>query len=200
MSEKMSLAGIVLAGFTVLIIVKIYLESDWRNLTCIISTVDGNKYCVREQAKMDKVADLLAHTTKDLKRLVQYANEKYPDRDNVKRLVEGFNTKKIYEILPTSEYTAYSENKGEKLAFCTTKEKKANSELIDRHTLLFVGIHELSHIMTVSIGHKPEFWSNFKFLLELAKEAGIHEPKNYKDKPVEYCDMMITDNPYYDFE
>ena len=71
----MSLAGIVLAGFTVLIIVKIYLESDWRNLTCIISTVDGNKYCVREQAKMDKVADLLAHTTKDLKRLVQYANE-----------------------------------------------------------------------------------------------------------------------------
>ena len=44
MSERMSLAGIVLAGFTVLIIVKIYLESDWRNLTCIISTVDGNKY------------------------------------------------------------------------------------------------------------------------------------------------------------
>ena len=54
--------------------------------------------------------------------------------------------------------------------------------------------------MTVQIGHPPEFWANFKFLLELAKEANIHQPKNYKDKPVEYCDMMITDNPYYDFE
>ena len=71
MSEKISMAGLVLAGFTILIIIKIYLESDWRNLTCIISTVDGNKYCVREQAKMDQVADLLAHTTEDLKKLVK---------------------------------------------------------------------------------------------------------------------------------
>ena len=124
MTKRISLAGYVLAFFTVVMIIKIYLESDWKNLTCIISTVDGNKYCVREQSRMDQVANLLAHTTQDLKRLVEYANEKYPDRENVKRLVDGFNPKKIYEILPTSEYTAYSENKGEKLAFCTTKQKK----------------------------------------------------------------------------
>ena len=149
---------------------------------------------------MDQVADLLAHTTQDLKKLVEYAKEKYPDRENVQRLVNGFNPKKIYEILPTSEYTAYSENKGEKLAFCTTKQKKNGSELIDRDTLLFVGIHELSHIMTVSVGHEPEFWKNFKFLLELAKEANIHQPYDYKKNPIEYCGMMITDNPYYDLE
>ena len=200
MVERMSIAGYVLAFFTIVMIVKIYLESDWRNLTCIISTVDGNKYCVREQSRMDQVADLLAHTTSDLKRLVEAANEKYPDRENVKRLVDGFNPKKIYEILPTSEYTAYSENKGEKLAFCTTKEKNKGSELIDRETLLFVGIHELSHIMTVSVGHEPEFWKNFKFLLEIAKEAGIHQPYDYKKNPIKYCGMMITDNPYYDLE
>ena len=38
----------------------------------------------------------------------------FPKRDNVKRLVENFNPKKIYETLPTSKHTAYSENKGEK--------------------------------------------------------------------------------------
>ena len=35
---------------------------------------------------------------------------------------------------------------------------------------MFVAIHEIAHIMTKSIGHKPEFWNNFKFLLENAKE------------------------------
>ena len=69
--------------------------------------------------------------------------------------------------------------------------------LIDAHTLMFVAIHELSHVGTKSIGHKTEFWENFKFLLENAKEAGIHEPIDYKKKPVEYCSMKIKDNPYF---
>jgi predicted metal-dependent hydrolase len=65
-------------------------------------------------------------------------------------------------------------------------------------TLTFVGIHEIAHIMTKSVGHKDEFWNNFKFLLENAKEGGIYEPVDYKLKPREYCGMNITDNPYFD--
>jgi hypothetical protein len=73
-----------------------------------------------------------------------------------------------------------------------------NNNLIDDNTLMFVAIHELSHIMTKSIGHKTEFWQNFKFLLENAKESGIHTPVDYKKEPKEYCGMTIHDNPYYD--
>jgi hypothetical protein len=102
------------------------------------------------------------------------------------------------ETLPTSEYTAYSENKGEKLAFCLNKERQGETNMIDEHTLMFVAIHELSHIATKSIGHKTEFWDNFKFLLENAKECGVHKPKDYKEKPAQYCGMDIKDNPYYD--
>ena len=71
--------------------------------------------------------------------------------------------------------------------------------MIDENTLTFVGIHEVSHIMTKSIGHKPEFWRNFKFLLQNAKQIGIYEPVDYKKKPQPYCGMDITDNPYYDY-
>ena len=39
-------------------------------------------------------------------------------------MAKKFNPRKISETLPTSEFTAYSENKGEKLAFCTTTTKK----------------------------------------------------------------------------
>jgi predicted metal-dependent hydrolase len=102
------------------------------------------------------------------------------------------------ETLPTSKFTAYSENKGEKIAFCLNKEKQENEVLIDESTLTFVAIHELSHVMTKSIGHKSDFWENFKFLLEQAKEANIHNPVDYKAAPREYCGMKIHDNPYYD--
>ncbi len=176
----------------------IYFTSDEFQLKCIVSTVDGNKYCVRERSRLQEAADMLAKVNGKCKNLVDYVDEKYGDKENVKRLVKGYNPKKISETLPTSEYTAYSENKGEKLAFCLNKKKKGQSNMIDEHTLMFVAIHELSHIATKSIGHKKEFWDNFKFLLENAKEAGIHSPTDYKKKPVEYCGMDIKDNPYYD--
>ena len=175
-----------------------YFISDEFQLKCIVSTVDGNKYCVRERTKVQEAADLLAKVNVKCKSLVDYTGEKYGDRENVKRLVQGYDPKRISETLPTSEYTAYSENKGEKLAFCLNKTKQEKSTMIDEHTLMFVAIHELSHIATKSIGHKTEFWDNFKFLLENAKESGIHTPTDYKKTPVEYCGMDIKDNPYYD--
>ena len=194
---KIDLLGYVLIFFTLVICLKIYLESDVFNLKCIVSSKDGNRYCVRENKNIEKAADMLAEVTGKLKDLVKYVGEKYPDRENCQRLVKGFNPKKIMETLPTSEYTAYSENKGEKLAFCLNR-KKNGDNLIDLNTLTFVGIHELSHIMTKSVGHNEEFWNNFRFLLELAKEADIYQPVDYKKNPVEYCGMEITDNPYYD--
>mgnify|MGYP004406705025 CR=1 FL=1 len=189
--------GYVMIAFVVAIGLKIYFESDAFNLKCIVSDVDGNKYCVRERAKLQLAADLLARVTNKLKQLVKYMGETYPERENVKRLVKGFNPKKINEILPTSSYTAYSENKGEKLAFCTTTTKKGD-KLIDDNTLTFVGIHEIAHIMTKSIGHTKEFWQNMKYLLKNAAKIGIYTPIDYKRKPKEYCGMKITDNPYYD--
>jgi hypothetical protein len=185
--------------FVVFVCLKIYNESDAFNLKCIISDVDGERYCVRERNKMELAANLLANVTKRCKDLVIYCGKKYPEDENVQRLVQKFNPTKISETLPTSEFTAYSENKGQKLAFCLNK-KKDGTQLIDLNTLTFVAIHELSHVMTISEGHKQEFWKNFKFLLENAKAAGIYDPVDYKKNPEPYCGMDITDNPYYDFK
>ena len=196
--DKESVLIYVIIGFVIFVCLKIYSESDAYNLKCIISDVDGERYCVRERSKMSLAADLLANVTKKCKELVAYCGKKFPENEDVQRLVQKFNPTKISETLPTSEYTAYSENKGEKLAFCLNKEKDG-TQLIDENTLTFVAIHELSHIMTLSEGHKREFWQNFKFLLEQAKSANIYNPVDYKKNPESYCGMEITDNPYYDF-
>lgn len=194
---KTDILAAVLVAAIVMVCIKIYTDSDIYNLKCITSSVDGNEYCVRENSKMDQSADLLAKMTRKCKMLVYYMKKKHPNDERVKRLVDGFNPKKVVETLPSSKLTAYSENKGEKVAFCLNK-KKNGSAMIDLDTLTFVSIHELAHIMTKSIGHKQEFWQNFKFLLENAKDAKIHMPTNYKEEPAEYCGMTISDNPYYD--
>ena len=189
----------VIIAFVIIIGLKIYSESDAYNLKCIISDVDGKRYCVRERMTMELAANLLASVTQKLKDLVIYCAKNFPDNEKVQRMVQKFNPTKISETLPTSEYTAYSENKGEKLAFCLNKEKNG-TKLIDINTLTFVAIHELAHIMTSSEGHLQEFWQNFKFLLEQAKAANIYDPVNYKKNPESYCGMDITDNPYYDLK
>ena len=44
-----------------------YRNSDMFQLKCIVSTVDGNKYCVRERARLQEAADLLANVTQKCK-------------------------------------------------------------------------------------------------------------------------------------
>ena len=192
-----------LGNFLFILIIALFIYNYFYNkgdldLKCIISKKDGKEYCVRQRKDLDSAADLLSNTITKLEELKKYVNEKYPKDDRVKRINEKFNGTKIKETLPTSKFKAYSENKGETLAFCLNTKNENNEKLMDAHTLLFVAIHELAHIASVSIGHKEEFWVNFKWLLVNAKEAGIHEPYDYKKDPKTYCGMKVTDNPYYD--
>ena len=117
------------------ICVYMYFDSDAFQLKCIVSSVDGNKYCVREREKVQEAADMLAKITVKCKSLVDFTNEHHGEKENVKRLVGGYNPQRVMETLPTSEFTAFSENKGEKLAFCLNKKKSNNENLIDSKTL-----------------------------------------------------------------
>ena len=191
------LLGFILICLIVILSYRIYRDSDFFHLKCIISNIDGNTYCVRERSKLELAADKLAKVNQNMKSLVEHCKNNFNSEERIKRLTEGFNPKKITETLPTSEFTAYSENKGEKIAFCLDTEKNNKGRLIDLNTLTFVAIHELSHVATYSVGHTPEFWANFKFLLEEAEKINIYKPVDYSKNPKKYCGMEINDNPYF---
>ena len=165
------------------------------HLSLVTSTVDGEKYLVRNLKDNVQAANYLSDISQSLERLIESVKNKKSKRESIDRL-DNFNSKKITENIPGSMYVAYSVNKGEELSICIRD--KETEDFLDRNTVIFVAIHELSHVMTKSVGHKSEFWQNFKFLLEQAKEAGLHQPVDYKQKPEEYCGMKIHDNPYYD--
>ena len=195
--EKDSLFICMMVGLVLFIGYKLYYDSDLFQLKCVVSTVDGDKYCVRERDNLQPAVDLLATTSAKMVELVEFLKVKDPSDDRVKRLVKNFNARKIVLTLPTSEFTAYSENKGRKIAFCLNKQKENNNNLIDQNTLMFVAIHEMAHITTLSIGHNKEFWDNFKYLLIKAKECKVYDPVDYSKERTDYCGMTISDNPYF---
>lgn len=198
MRSNENVLGYVLLIFIILIGIKCYYDNDFFQLKCIVSDVNGKKYCVRERNKLQEASDLLASTTEKMKQLVNHLHETQSTKPEVQLLVKNFNPRKIKEILPTSEYTAYSENKGEKIAFClSSKSKDDLNSLIDENTLIFVALHEMAHLATKSIGHTQEFWDNFRFLLKEADQIQIYKPVDYKKQNQEYCGMDIKDNPMF---
>ena len=54
----------------------IYFSSEDFQLKYTVSTVDGNKYCVRERERLQDAADMLANVNEKCKKLVDYTNEK----------------------------------------------------------------------------------------------------------------------------
>lgn len=158
------------------------------------STIDNKKYLVRNDERKQESADYMAKIKKNIYILIEHLKTNYANDERIFLLQKKYNPDSISESMKSSLYTSYSVNKGEKLVICI-KEKDAEETLIDMNTVMFVVIHEIAHIITVSIGHTKEFWNNMKFLLENAITLGIYTNKNYKQNPQKYCGIMITDSP-----
>lgn len=166
-------------------------------IVCVISEVDGQRYCVRNRKHLMFAADLLAKVTDHMTQLVAHLKQKWARRGYVIRLVENYDPRSIQETLPTSTYVAYTENKGDKMAFCTTTTKRGG-KLIDLNTLTYVAVHELAHVACESIGHTDEFWRTFRTFLIEAVKIKIYKPVDYKAKPVPYCGTTISENILFD--
>lgn len=165
---------------------KLYLEKIRAN--------NGNEYLVRNLPDKVEAANKLGSISDSLKNLVDSLNENDDNKSEyIKNLKESFNPEYITENIPGSIYVAYSVNKGEELSLCIRD--KDTEAFIDDNTIIFVAIHELSHIMTPETGHTPLFWDNMKYLLEQASSQGIYMPVDYSQSPVEYCGMDINSTP-----
>ena len=123
---------------------------------------------------------------------------KYPDDKRIIRLVKGFKNVELEETTEKKDddNTSYTINKGELMAICL-RHKKEEHHFHDYNTLLFVIIHELSHIASITEGHNAEFIANFKWLLQEAKKMGYYEPVDYRTSPMTYCGVKVTNNPYF---
>jgi hypothetical protein len=169
-------------------------------LVTVKSTVDGQTYRVRDMPDKQQAADLLAKVRARMKKLYVHLQSTYPDKPQVKRLLQRFevNPDRILESTPDAEHTSYSVNKGEKVHFCLRQRQGGDESLVNENVMVFVALHEMAHMITDSIGHEPEFWNNFGWLLKEAEKINAYQYQDFKAHPVRYCGTNITDQPRYD--
>jgi len=193
-----------------LMIIYMYLETRTYEVLYVKSTVDNKDYLVRNLDDKQEAANLLARTRAKLVKVVdhlkgvteeeviEYSSKKEDAENNkegFKRLIGRFQPDNISESTPNNKYTSYSVNKGQKIVFCLRAKGKPVETLVEDNIIMFVALHELAHIMTVSVGHTEEFWENFRVLLRVAIKLKLYQDQDYSSKPVDYCGTKITDTP-----
>ena len=166
----------------------------------VTSSVDGQSYKVRDMPDKQQAADMMAKVRLKMKKLKIHLEATFPDKPQVKLLKKNFDAEahRLGEATPADEFTSFAVNKGESVHFCLRQREGDDESIVDENIITFVSIHEMGHIITKSIGHGPDFWNNFGWLLQEAERINIYTHQNFAAHPVAYCGMKITDAPKYD--
>ena len=167
-----------------------------KNVVEVKSRRDGHIYRVQNLPDKQEACERISKLRENLTKLIDtYKNDPSAMGDpRIKVLVSRFNPNNFSENDITADTTSYSENKGEKIVVCI-RDKEPPYRFADDNTVMFVMLHEMAHLMTTSVGHTPEFWTNFKRILHDAVQCGIYTAVNYSKMPTGYCGMTITDSP-----
>jgi len=164
------------------------------------SNEDGRLYRVRDMPDKQQAADLLARVRRKISNLYNTLRDKFPSKPQIKQWINNFepSAERFMESTPDAEHTSYSVNKGEKIHLCLRQREGQNESLVEENVMVFVALHEMAHVITPTLGHGPDFWNNFGWLLKQAEAQGIYQYQDFKAHPVSYCGLNITDSPAYD--
>lgn len=160
------------------------------DLVTVRSKVDDMVYRVRDLADKQEASDYLARINQRLVKLSRHMIAKYIEDKNVNQLFSNFDKKALREGAPKNGDTSYVHKKGKEFVLCIRH--KDSGEFVDPNVVMFVAIHELSHIMTETYGHDHNFKSNFVFLLKEAMDLGVYTRVDFSKHPQNYCGIKIT--------
>jgi predicted metal-dependent hydrolase len=188
---EISIQGLIILILGIIFVFILYQYHYYSKIENIVSSIDNRNYEVQIKDDAQEAANLMAQIREKLIIITDHLIKSYPDDERCDRLKKNFKPDNIKEGIDNPNYTSYSVNKGEQIVLCL----RSHNKLMDLNTMMFVVLHELSHICTLSIGHTTEFWDNFKWILEESINIGIYKKQDFKLKNVDYCGMKITDSP-----
>lgn len=186
---------LVIAGFAY------YMNSN-SEVALVKSKVDGNLYLVRDTSDKQTAADMLGRINMNIQKLIVHLETEYPDNEITKRLKKNWNPNKVTELSHSKgKTTSYTINKTSMVICLRDKESE---ELEHFNTVMFVVIHEASHMAAPTDpetgkpheGHGKIFWDTMKFMLKESLRIGIYSYQNFDDKPEPYCGITINDSPH----
>ena len=144
-------------------------------MVSVKSSIDNQSYNVRDMPDKQEAADMMARIRLKMKKLKIHLEATFPDKPQVILLKKNFDAEahRLGEATPADEYTSFAVNKGESVHFCLRQREGDNESIVDENIITFVSIHEMGHIITKTVGHGPDFWNNFAWLLEEAEKISL---------------------------
>ncbi len=205
----MDLSQILLVLGLIAIVLIVQYHSQNNDMIFVKSDLDGEMYMVRNRKDKQTAANILAQVKANIYKVTYYVNEKLNNPVTAKlpryiefspyilQLKEKIQNVVIKESASNSVYTSYTINKGEQIIFCIRSKALSNvlnsNNIHNINLIMYVALHEISHVACPEYNHTPLFKKIFRFLCEEAIEMGLYQRIDFGRHPVEYCGMKITD-------
>ena len=190
-------AGWILLFLLLIIGIIIFIKYQKNNVVYITSELDHQPYLVRDLNDKQYASNMLAKIKQNIIIITNYLftnKDKYPDYiEYINQLNTRIKNVEVLESTEDSVYTSYSVNKGEQIVFCL-RSRNIRNKLHEFNLLMYVVIHEMSHVACPEYGHTPLFKKIFAFLIQESINIGMYKRMDFANEPEEYCGMMITES------
>ncbi len=190
---------LVIIFFIIIIIAYFFFKPNIKNVIYVKSDIDDELYLVRDLPDKKQAANILARIKQNINsiNLFLYNNKKTKYKEYepyIDQLHERIQNVIIMENDGDYKYTSYSVNKGEQLIFCLRSRDVVNNKLHEINLLMYVVLHEMSHIACPEVGHGPLFKKIFAFIAKIGVEQQLYTKIDFESHAQEYCGLMITDS------
>ncbi|AYV77596.1 MAG: protein of unknown function DUF45 [Dasosvirus sp.] len=195
---------IILVLIIITVSIVIYYNTGDREMVYVKSNVDGENYMVRNNSTKQQASNILATIKANIYAVTNYMYNRIdtPKYKNHKQYVQQLHDKiqnvVVRESSSNSVYTSYTINKGESIVFCIRSKDITKtleqSNIHDLNLLMYVALHEISHVACPEKDHTPLFKNIFNFICLEAVEMNLYKKIDFRANPTEYCGMTITDS------
>ena len=169
---------------------------DSKNLVKVKSNLDGKRYFVQDYADKQQAANMLAEIQRRITTLRNYLSvhrNSYPEFiPYIDQFLRNSGHLELLENSPGKKHTSYTINKGQAMILCLRSAD--NYQLHAINLVMYVVIHELSHVACPEVNHTPLFKKIFVFLLKISEKLGLYQYTAYNLHPEEYCGIIIDEN------
>lgn len=173
-----------------MVVCVIHLLGKPRAMVFVRSSTTGKEYEVRRGPDAQRMADRLGTLELRLVAFLDGARRSMPGDPRIATIVMKWDGT-LAEV-EAQEEVAFSVDKSS-ISLCLRNAATGQPE--DMNSSMFVLLHELAHIATSDYGHSTEFWSNMRFLLELAEKLGMYEYQDYSRNAATYCGHPLGSSP-----
>ncbi len=167
----------------------VYVVATRKPVARVVSTVDGKAHEVLDTVNCAAAADMMATLETKVAELLERSETIAPGDKRFANIRARWSGR-LVEIDGTDNI-AYSMDKHD-VSICV---RRKDGSVENYNDLMFVLLHELSHIANDTYGHDDKFWKTFKFVLEVADATGVYTFQDYGRKSVTVCGKEISMTP-----